>query len=154
MNFRVWQAEKWASSGRRLDSMAGTCHWVWERCRKVFGPDERKTWRYIHSKFWLINLILTLWIQKLECSLFFNRKKYYTEHFRDRWGEQTNNLSSQVRVAGLRVTVLLDPHSFDSVLNDRDSFDFTRIRSQVIQKVFSLQPTNIEPTLERKWMEQ
>ncbi|XP_005927549.1 prostacyclin synthase isoform X2 [Haplochromis burtoni] len=59
-----------------------------------------------------------------------------------------------VRVAGLRVTVLLDPHSFDSVLNDRDSFDFTRIRSQVIQKVFSLQPTNIEPTLERKWMEQ
>ncbi|CAI5687416.1 unnamed protein product [Oreochromis niloticus] len=59
-----------------------------------------------------------------------------------------------VRVAGLRVTVLLDPHSFDSVLNDRDSFDFTRIRNQVIQKVFSLQLTNIEPTSERRWMEQ
>lgn len=59
-----------------------------------------------------------------------------------------------VRVAGLRVTVLLDPHSFDSVLNDRDSFDFTHIRNQVIQKVFSLQLTNIEPTSERRWMEQ
>lgn len=54
-----------------------------------------------------------------------------------------------VRVAGLRVTVLLDPNSFDNVLNDRDSFDYINIRNLVTQKVFSLQLGSIEPTSER-----
>ncbi|XP_047437949.1 prostacyclin synthase [Mugil cephalus] len=58
-----------------------------------------------------------------------------------------------VRVAGLYVTMLLDPHSFDSVLHDTVSLDFSRIRGQLIKKVFSLQLPSVKPTSERDWME-
>ncbi|KAM9410439.1 prostacyclin synthase [Pholidichthys leucotaenia] len=59
-----------------------------------------------------------------------------------------------VRVAGTYVTVLLDPKAFDSVLNDTESLDFTQLRSHVIKRVFALQLNGIEPTSERRWMEQ
>uniref|UniRef100_A0A3Q3SK87 Prostacyclin synthase n=1 Tax=Mastacembelus armatus TaxID=205130 RepID=A0A3Q3SK87_9TELE len=59
-----------------------------------------------------------------------------------------------VRVAGYYVTVLLDPHSFDAVLNDTVSLDFTRNRNQLLKRVFSLQLPSIKPRAEREWMEQ
>ncbi|KAM6927582.1 prostacyclin synthase [Xenentodon cancila] len=58
-----------------------------------------------------------------------------------------------VCIAGKYITVLLDPNSFDSVLSDTTSLDFTRIRGILIGKVFSLQLLGVEPTSERKWME-
>lgn len=47
-----WQTEKWATSGQRFHPVAGARAWVWKRCCKVFGPDERETWGYLHSEFW------------------------------------------------------------------------------------------------------
>uniref|UniRef100_A0A672ID12 Prostacyclin synthase n=1 Tax=Salarias fasciatus TaxID=181472 RepID=A0A672ID12_SALFA len=58
-----------------------------------------------------------------------------------------------VRVAGKYVTVLLDPNSFDSVVNDTVCLDFSRIRNQLIKTVFGLQLPGTSPTSERKWME-
>ncbi|XP_061584509.1 prostacyclin synthase [Cololabis saira] len=59
-----------------------------------------------------------------------------------------------VRVAGQYMTVLLDPNSFDSVLNDTTCLDFTRIRGILIERVFGLQLLGLKPMSERKWMEQ
>ncbi|XP_049443181.1 prostacyclin synthase [Epinephelus fuscoguttatus] len=58
-----------------------------------------------------------------------------------------------VRVAGHYVTVLLDPNSFDAVMNDTVSLDFTRNRNQLLQRIFSLQLPSVKPTAERTWME-
>lgn len=44
----------------------------------------------------------------------------------------------QVRVAGRYVTVLLDPHSYDSVINDSDSLDFTRFAQVLMDRIFNL----------------
>ncbi|XP_070693508.1 prostacyclin synthase-like [Pempheris klunzingeri] len=44
-----------------------------------------------------------------------------------------------VRAAGHYVTVLLDPHSFDAVINDSDSLDFTRYAQVLMERIFSLQ---------------
>lgn len=63
-------------------------------------------------------------------------------------------MSSQVRVAGKYVTVLLDPNSFDGVMNDTVCLDFTRSRNHVIKRIFSLQLPSIKPSAERQWMEQ
>lgn len=62
-------------------------------------------------------------------------------------------MSSQVRVAGHYVTVLLDANSFDAVLMDTVSLDFTRSRNQLVKRIFSLQLPSLKPTAERKWME-
>ncbi|XP_028261829.1 prostacyclin synthase-like [Parambassis ranga] len=59
-----------------------------------------------------------------------------------------------VRVAGVYVTVLLDPNSLDAVLHDTISLDFTRIRNQLIKRIFSLQLPSVQTSSERKWMEQ
>ncbi|XP_040059299.1 prostacyclin synthase [Gasterosteus aculeatus] len=59
-----------------------------------------------------------------------------------------------VRVAGIYLTVLLDPNSFDAVMNDTVFLDFTRIRNKLLQRVFGLQLPCIKPQAERKWMEQ
>ncbi|XP_044030626.1 prostacyclin synthase isoform X2 [Siniperca chuatsi] len=59
-----------------------------------------------------------------------------------------------VCVAGKYVTVLLDPNSFDAVLNDTVFLDFTGNRNQLQKTIFSLQLPSIKPTAERKWMEQ
>ncbi|KAM9813897.1 prostacyclin synthase [Neosynchiropus ocellatus] len=58
-----------------------------------------------------------------------------------------------VRVAGFYVTVLLDPNSFDAVLNDTLSLDSARNRSQIIRRVFDLQLPSVQPEAERRWME-
>ncbi|XP_070758113.1 prostacyclin synthase [Enoplosus armatus] len=58
-----------------------------------------------------------------------------------------------VRVAGYYVTVLLDPNSFDAVLNDTVFLDFTRNRNQLLKRIFSLQLPSITPAAERQWME-
>ncbi|XP_053172108.1 prostacyclin synthase [Scomber japonicus] len=59
-----------------------------------------------------------------------------------------------VCVAGHYVTVLLDPNSFDDVLNDTVFLDFTRNRNHLKKRIFSLQlPTSLRPSAERKWME-
>lgn len=59
-----------------------------------------------------------------------------------------------VRAAGHYVTVLLDPNSFDAVLNDdANCFDFTRIRGQLLERIFNLQLPGDNPASERKWME-
>ncbi|XP_035008075.1 prostacyclin synthase [Hippoglossus stenolepis] len=57
-----------------------------------------------------------------------------------------------VRVAGNYVTVLLDPNSFDEVVNDKAFLDFTRSRSQLLKRIFSLQLPSIKPAAEREWM--
>ncbi|XP_028302616.1 prostacyclin synthase [Gouania willdenowi] len=58
-----------------------------------------------------------------------------------------------VRVAGIYVTVLLDPNSFDSVVCDTTFLEFTRIRNQLIKKIFNLQLEEIDQASERRWME-
>lgn len=63
-------------------------------------------------------------------------------------------MSSQVRVAGCYVTVLLEANSFDAVLSDTVFLDFTRSKIQLLKRIFSLQLPSIEPAAERKWMEQ
>ncbi|XP_057702095.1 prostacyclin synthase isoform X2 [Corythoichthys intestinalis] len=56
-------------------------------------------------------------------------------------------------VAGHYVTVLMDPHSFDEVLNDDVHLDFSHSRQQLIKRVFGLQLPGIEPAAEKKFME-
>ncbi|GAA6215802.1 prostacyclin synthase [Lates japonicus] len=43
-----------------------------------------------------------------------------------------------VRAAGCYVTVLLDPHSYDAVINDSDSLDFTRYAQVLMERIFNL----------------
>uniref|UniRef100_A0AAX7UVL6 Prostacyclin synthase n=1 Tax=Astatotilapia calliptera TaxID=8154 RepID=A0AAX7UVL6_ASTCA len=43
-----------------------------------------------------------------------------------------------VRVAGRYVTMLLDPHSYDTVLGDSDSLDFTRYAQVLMDRIFRL----------------
>ncbi|XP_042363304.1 prostacyclin synthase [Plectropomus leopardus] len=69
------------------------------------------------------------------------------------WMKERHGDIFTVRVAGHYVTVLLDPHSFDAVMNDTVSLSFTRIRNQLINRIFSLQLPSVKPTAERKWME-
>ncbi|XP_029907045.1 prostacyclin synthase [Myripristis murdjan] len=44
-----------------------------------------------------------------------------------------------VRVAGRYVTVLLDPHSYDAVIDDPVSLDFTRYAQVLMDRIFNLQ---------------
>ncbi|AWP02694.1 putative prostacyclin synthase-like [Scophthalmus maximus] len=57
-----------------------------------------------------------------------------------------------VCVAGHYVTVLLDPKSFDAVINDTEFLDFTRNRNQLLKRIFSLQLPSVKPAAERTWM--
>ncbi|XP_071349112.1 prostacyclin synthase-like [Trachinotus anak] len=43
-----------------------------------------------------------------------------------------------VRVAGRYVTVLLDPHSYDTVINDSGCLDFTRYAQVLMDRIFNL----------------
>uniref|UniRef100_A0A665VRY1 Prostacyclin synthase n=1 Tax=Echeneis naucrates TaxID=173247 RepID=A0A665VRY1_ECHNA len=43
-----------------------------------------------------------------------------------------------VRAAGRYVTVLLDPHSYDAVINDTDCLDFTRYAQVLMDRIFNL----------------
>lgn len=59
-----------------------------------------------------------------------------------------------VRIAGHYVTVLLDPNSFDGVLGDNISLDYTRSKKLLLQRIFCLQLPSIKPAAERRLMEQ
>uniref|UniRef100_A0A3B4B2T0 Prostacyclin synthase n=1 Tax=Periophthalmus magnuspinnatus TaxID=409849 RepID=A0A3B4B2T0_9GOBI len=58
-----------------------------------------------------------------------------------------------VRVAGMYLTVLLDPHSFDSVLNDVGSLEVGNSRNKLLEQIFGLQLNGIKDSDERSWME-
>ncbi|XP_020497788.1 prostacyclin synthase [Labrus bergylta] len=57
-----------------------------------------------------------------------------------------------VRVAGRYVTVLLDPHSFDTVINDSDSLDFSRYAQVLMERIFNLQLPHQQPAKEKAMM--
>ncbi|XP_034022495.1 prostacyclin synthase-like [Thalassophryne amazonica] len=50
-----------------------------------------------------------------------------------------------VCVAGHYVTVLLDPHSYDDVINDAVALDFTRYAQVLIERIFSLRLPHHQP---------
>lgn len=58
-----------------------------------------------------------------------------------------NNCTShpQVRVAGRYVTVLLDPHSYDQVIHDPESLDFTRYARVLMDRIFNLRLPHQQP---------
>ncbi|XP_036389067.1 prostacyclin synthase [Megalops cyprinoides] len=59
-----------------------------------------------------------------------------------------------VRVAGHYVTVLLDPSSYDAVLQDSVSLDFSRYAQVLVQRIFCVQLPNHDPAAQRAWMQQ
>ena len=58
----------------------------------------------------------------------------------------------QVRAAGRYVTVLLDPHSYDAVINDSDSLDFTRYAQVLMERIFNLQLPHHQPAKAKAMM--
>lgn len=58
----------------------------------------------------------------------------------------------QVRVAGHYVTVLLDPHSYDSVLQDTTSLDFARYAQVLMDRIFNLRLPSYKPDTEKAIM--
>lgn len=73
---------------------------------------------------------------KEHCHLFSAFSKAYTDVLRS--FTQCPLLALQVRVAGRYVTMLLDPHSYDTVLGDSDSLDFTRYAQVLMERIFRL----------------
>ncbi|XP_061910081.1 prostacyclin synthase-like [Entelurus aequoreus] len=60
-----------------------------------------------------------------------------------------------VRVAGCYVTVLLDPHSYDCVINDSDSLDFQRYAEVLMERIFKLRlPHHHQPARTKALMKQ
>ncbi|KAM9361675.1 prostacyclin synthase-like [Symphorus nematophorus] len=57
-----------------------------------------------------------------------------------------------VRAAGRYVTVLLDPHSYDTVINDSDSLDFTRYAQVLMERIFNLQLPHNQPAKAKAMM--
>ncbi|XP_037636087.1 prostacyclin synthase-like [Sebastes umbrosus] len=59
-----------------------------------------------------------------------------------------------VRAAGRYVTVLLDPHSYDKVINDSDSLDFTRYAQVLMERIFNLRLPHHQPAKAKAMMKQ
>ncbi|XP_054881337.1 prostacyclin synthase-like [Poeciliopsis prolifica] len=62
-----------------------------------------------------------------------------------------------VRAAGRYVTLLLDPHSYDEVINDPDSLDFGRYAQVLMERIFNLrlplqQPEKAKAMMKRHFM--
>ncbi|XP_027858881.1 prostacyclin synthase-like [Xiphophorus couchianus] len=62
-----------------------------------------------------------------------------------------------VRAAGRYVTLLLDPHSYDEVINDPDSLDFGRYAQVLMERIFNLrlplyQPEKAKTMMKRHFM--
>ncbi|CAJ1050986.1 prostacyclin synthase-like [Xyrichtys novacula] len=57
-----------------------------------------------------------------------------------------------VRAAGRYVTVLLDPHSYDTVINDTDSLDFGRYAQVLMERIFNLRLPHHQPSKEKAMM--
>lgn len=60
----------------------------------------------------------------------------------------------QVRVAGRYVTVLLDPNSYDTVLQNSASLDFSRYAKVLMERIFHLRLPQYDPVTERAAMNQ
>ncbi|KAL4655962.1 prostacyclin synthase-like [Arapaima gigas] len=58
-----------------------------------------------------------------------------------------------VRVAGRYVTVLLDPHSYDDVLHNSTSLDFSRYAQVLMERIFHLRLPHYNPAAERAAMQ-
>ncbi|XP_077385923.1 prostacyclin synthase-like [Festucalex cinctus] len=59
-----------------------------------------------------------------------------------------------VRVVGRYVTVLLDPHSYDCVINDSDSLDFQRYADVLMERIFKLRLPHVQPAQTKALMKQ
>ncbi|XP_044205351.1 prostacyclin synthase-like [Thunnus albacares] len=59
-----------------------------------------------------------------------------------------------VRAAGRYVTVVLDPHSYDSVINDSGSLDFTRYAQVLMERIFNLRLPYHQPAKAKAMMKQ
>lgn len=59
-----------------------------------------------------------------------------------------------MRVAGRYVTVLLDPSSYDAVIEDSVSLDFTRYAQVLMDRIFSLRIPHHNPAVEKAMMKQ
>ncbi|XP_048877572.1 prostacyclin synthase-like [Brienomyrus brachyistius] len=59
-----------------------------------------------------------------------------------------------VRVAGRYVTVLLDPNSYDAVLQNSASLDFSRYAKVLMERIFLLRLPQYDPVTERAAMNQ
>lgn len=57
-----------------------------------------------------------------------------------------------VRVVGRYVTVLLDPHSYDTVLEDSDSLDFARYAQVLMERIFRLQLPHNQLAISKEMM--
>ncbi|KAK3574780.1 hypothetical protein QTP86_018304 [Hemibagrus guttatus] len=57
-----------------------------------------------------------------------------------------------VRVAGRYVTILLDPNSYDSVLHDTMSLDFSSYAQVLMDRIFNLRLPNYKPDTEKAIM--
>uniref|UniRef100_A0A3Q3XN09 Prostacyclin synthase n=1 Tax=Mola mola TaxID=94237 RepID=A0A3Q3XN09_MOLML len=71
--------------------------------------------------------------------------------FIDRMKRKHGNIFT-VRAAGRYVTVLLDPHSYDAVINDSDSLDFNRYAQVLMERIFNLQLPHHQPAKEKAMM--
>ncbi|KAK5872390.1 hypothetical protein PBY51_013100 [Eleginops maclovinus] len=73
--------------------------------------------------------------------------------FLDRMKQKHGDIFT-VRAAGRYVTVLLDPHSYDTVINDSESLDFTRYAQVLMERIFNLrlphhQPANVSAIMKK-----
>ena len=57
-------------------------------------------------------------------------------------------------MAGRYVTVLLDPSSYDAVIEDSVSLDFTRYAQVLMDRIFSLRLPHHNPAVEKAMMKQ
>ncbi|XP_029990750.1 prostacyclin synthase [Sphaeramia orbicularis] len=73
--------------------------------------------------------------------------------FLNRMKQKHGNIFT-VHVVGRYVTVLLDPHSYDAVIGDSDSLDFTRYAQVLMDRIFNLQLPHHQPVKEKAIMKQ
>uniref|UniRef100_A0A8C7YQT3 Prostacyclin synthase n=1 Tax=Oryzias sinensis TaxID=183150 RepID=A0A8C7YQT3_9TELE len=71
--------------------------------------------------------------------------------FIKRMKEKHGNIFT-VRAAGRYVTLLLDPHSYDAVISDSESLDFTRYAQVLMERIFDLQLPHNQPDKVKEMM--
>uniref|UniRef100_A0A6Q2YAL6 Prostacyclin synthase n=1 Tax=Esox lucius TaxID=8010 RepID=A0A6Q2YAL6_ESOLU len=122
------------------------------------------------KEFWLLNFLVKLYlffIQLTKCSRYKKEPPldngvvpwlgHALEFGRDaarfltRMKDKHGDIFT-VRVAGRYVTVLLDPCSYDAVIEDPLSLDFTRYAQILMDKIFSLRLPHSNPAAEKSMM--
>uniref|UniRef100_A0A7N6BG93 Prostacyclin synthase n=1 Tax=Anabas testudineus TaxID=64144 RepID=A0A7N6BG93_ANATE len=129
--------------------------------RESFLSDSQTLRKHVMDNILTVKALITFFMQKNEPPLdkgvlpwlghaleFGKDAAKFLARMKDKHGDIFT-----VCVAGHYVTVLLDPNSYDAVLNDVTSLDFKHIRSQLLQRIFSLVLPSIKPEAERKLME-